>query len=81
MLANFGLFFGGNRDNNAPLGGIGAILMAILAPMAAMVVQMAISRSREYEADRLGAADRRPAAVAGLGAEPHLRRRPPDREL
>ncbi|BBF94734.1 zinc metalloprotease HtpX [Blastochloris tepida] len=55
MLANFGLFFGGNRDNNSPFGVIGVILMAILAPMAAMIVQMAISRSREYEADRLGA--------------------------
>ncbi|KAA5603320.1 zinc metalloprotease HtpX [Blastochloris sulfoviridis] len=55
MLANFGLFFGGSRDNNSPFGFIGVILMAILAPMAAMIVQMAISRSREYEADRLGA--------------------------
>ena len=56
MLANFGLFFGGgNRDNNNPFGAIGTILMVILAPMAAMVVQMAISRSREYEADRGGA--------------------------
>ncbi|WP_029006110.1 zinc metalloprotease HtpX [Azorhizobium doebereinerae] len=56
MLANFGLFFGGgNRENNSPFGGISLILMAILAPIAAMVVQMAISRSREYEADRGGA--------------------------
>lgn len=56
MLANFGLFFGGgNRESNNPFGGISAILMAILAPIAAMVVQMAISRSREYEADRGGA--------------------------
>ena len=53
MLANFALFFGGNRDN--PLGLIGTILMMILAPIAAMLVQMAISRSREYEADRIGA--------------------------
>jgi heat shock protein HtpX len=53
MLASFGLFFGGNRNN--PLGIVGVILVAILAPMAAMVVQMAISRSREYEADRIGA--------------------------
>ena len=53
MLANFGLFFGGNRNN--PLGIVGVILVAILAPMAAMVVQMAVSRSREYEADRIGA--------------------------
>jgi heat shock protein HtpX len=54
MLANFGLFFGGNRNNN-PLGAIGTILIVILAPLAAMIVQMAISRSREYTADRMGA--------------------------
>jgi len=58
-LANFAFFFGGSRDEegNSGLGGmIGAILIAILAPIAAMLVQMAISRSREYEADRIGAA-------------------------
>lgn len=56
MLANFGLLFGGgNRENNNPFGFIGTILMVVLAPMAAMLVQMAISRSREYEADRGGA--------------------------
>ena len=54
MLANFALFFGGN-DRNNPLGAIGVLLVAILAPLAAMLVQMAISRGREYEADRLGA--------------------------
>jgi heat shock protein HtpX len=54
MLAQFGMFFGGNRNNN-PLGAIGMIAMVILAPLAAMVVQMAISRSREYAADRMGA--------------------------
>lgn len=57
MLANFamfaGMFGGGNRDN--PLGGLGTILVAILAPLAAMLVQMAISRTREYSADRIGA--------------------------
>lgn len=53
MLANFALFFGGNRNN--PLGLVGTILMMILAPLAAMLVQTAISRSREYEADRMGA--------------------------
>jgi heat shock protein HtpX len=53
MLANFALFFGGSRNN--PLGLIGTIALMILAPMAAMVVQMAISRSREFEADRVGA--------------------------
>ncbi len=52
MIANFALFFGGNRDN--PLGLIGTILLMILAPLAAMLVQMAISRTREYGADRMG---------------------------
>ena len=60
MLANFGLFFGGTSSSDdgrggSPLGVVGTILLAILAPMAAMVVQMAISRTREYEADRIGA--------------------------
>ncbi|MFE0757818.1 zinc metalloprotease HtpX [Inquilinus sp. NPDC058860] len=55
MLANFGLFFGGGDNRNNPLGFIGVILTVILAPLAAMLVQMAISRSREYEADRVGA--------------------------
>lgn len=54
MIAQFGLFFGGNRDNNGP-GLIGSIAMMILAPLAAMLVQMAISRTREYAADDLGA--------------------------
>jgi heat shock protein HtpX len=55
MLANFAFFFGG-RDRNSPLGPIGSIAMLVLAPLAAMLVQMAISRTREYAADRLGAA-------------------------
>ncbi len=53
MLANFAMFTGGNRDN--PMGVIGSIAMMILAPLAAMLVQMAISRTREYAADRGGA--------------------------
>lgn len=53
MLANFALFFGNNRNN--AMGLIGTIALMILAPMAAMLVQMAISRTREYEADRVGA--------------------------
>ncbi|MEN3376131.1 MAG: heat shock protein HtpX [Hyphomicrobiales bacterium] len=54
MLAQFGMFFGGNRDSNN--GGIvGTLAMVILAPLAAMLVQMAISRTREYAADRMGA--------------------------
>jgi heat shock protein HtpX len=53
MLANFALFFGGNRNNG--MGLIGTLALMILAPLAAGLVQMAISRSREYEADRVGA--------------------------
>jgi len=53
MLANFALFFGGSRNN--PLGIVGVLLMMVLAPLAAALVQMAISRTREYEADRIGA--------------------------
>jgi heat shock protein HtpX len=48
------MFFGGNRDSNGP-GIVGSILMMILAPLGAMLVQMAISRTREYAADELGA--------------------------
>lgn len=53
MLTNFAFFFRGNRDN--PLGFVGVLLAVILAPLAAGLVQMAISRTREYEADRVGA--------------------------
>ena len=53
-LANFAFFLGGN-DRERPGGMIGSILLMILAPMAAALVQMAISRGREYEADREGA--------------------------
>lgn len=59
FLANFAFFLGGsgyssdNRQN--PLGPIGAILVAILAPLAATIVQLAISRTREFSADRAGA--------------------------
>ena len=51
MIANFGLFFG-NSENRNPVAAIAAVLMA---PFAAMIVQMAISRTREYGADRAGA--------------------------
>ncbi len=54
FLSQFALFFGRGGRNN-PLGLIGAILIMILAPLAAALVQMAISRTREYAADRLGA--------------------------
>jgi heat shock protein HtpX len=59
MLAQylqFGALFGGNRDNNSGVGWIGMLVAMIVAPLAAMLVQMAISRSREYQADRMGGA-------------------------
>ncbi len=52
MLARFGFFFGGGRDRGGAFGGI---LLLILAPLAAMVIKMAISRAGEYRADRAGA--------------------------
>ena len=55
MLAQFGLFFGGGNNRDNPLGGFGTILMVILAPIAAALVQMSVSRTREYEADKDGA--------------------------
>lgn len=56
MLANFALFFGSSSDNrNNPMGIVGTIALVFLAPIAAGLVQMAISRAREYEADRIGA--------------------------
>lgn len=57
MLANFLFFFGagGGERRNGPLGGIGALVVMILAPLAAALIQMAISRTREFEADRSGA--------------------------
>ena len=52
-IAQFGMFFGGSRERGG-LGPIGAFALAILAPVAAMIIQMAVSRAREYEADREG---------------------------
>jgi heat shock protein HtpX len=54
MLAQFGMFFGNRSSNNGP-GIVGSIAMMILAPLGAMLVQMAISRTREYAADNFGA--------------------------
>jgi heat shock protein HtpX len=53
MLANFAFFLGGRSRN--PLGIVGILLVTLLAPIAAALVQMAVSRSRELEADRTGA--------------------------
>ncbi|MEM6712852.1 MAG: zinc metalloprotease HtpX [Pseudomonadota bacterium] len=53
MLGNFALFFGNNRNN--PLGMVGVLVAMFVAPMAAMMVQMAISRTREFAADKMAA--------------------------
>ena len=55
MLAQFGLFFGGGNSRDNPLGPIGVLIAVLVAPIAAVLVQMAVSRTREYEADKLGA--------------------------
>ena len=56
-LAQFGMFFGGGRDSEGrPANPVLSIAVAILAPIAAMLIQMAISRTREFGADREGAA-------------------------
>jgi heat shock protein HtpX len=55
MLANFGMMFGGRDADGRSVNPLVGLLMAILAPLAASLIQMAISRSREFEADRGGA--------------------------
>src|SRR5688572_12821831 len=54
FIAHFGLYFGGSRDREGP-GPIAAIATMLLAPFAAMLIQFAVSRSREFVADRTGA--------------------------
>jgi heat shock protein HtpX len=78
MLANFGFYFGGNRNSNNGIGPIGTLLLVILGPLAAGLVQMAVSRGREYEADRGGAEiSKQPLALASAlrkiaGAAEHV---------
>ena len=55
MLAQFGFFFGHSNNDRNPLGPLGVLLAVLFAPLAAMLIQMTISRTREYSADRLGA--------------------------
>ena len=68
MIGNalqWGAMFGGGRDDDNRGGMLGMIAMAILAPIAAMIVQLAISRSREYAADAAGARlSRKPLSLA-----------------
>ncbi|MGZ6310402.1 MAG: zinc metalloprotease HtpX [Bdellovibrionota bacterium] len=52
--ARFAMFFGGGRDERRG-GGLGALAMMIVSPLAAMLIQLAVSRSREYQADESGA--------------------------
>jgi heat shock protein HtpX len=54
-LAHFGMFFGGDREDRERGGGFGALLMMILAPLAALLLQLFLSRTREYSADETGA--------------------------
>jgi heat shock protein HtpX len=62
MAARFAVFFGGSRDDREGSNPIALVLMLVLAPFAAMVIQMAISRSREFAAD---------AGAAGIVGSPH----------
>ena len=76
MLANFGFYFGGRSATTATSGMVGSLALLILAPLAAGLVQMAISRTREYEADRDGAEiSKRPLWLASALAEDRRRRR------
>lgn len=85
MVANFLMFslmFGG-RDNNSPVGMIGMILAMLVAPIAASMIQMAISRSREHLADETGAklmGSGRPLASALQKLHYGVEQLPPERD-
>jgi len=55
MIARFGFFFGGSGSRDRRGGGLTGLLMLIVAPIAASMIQLAVSRSREYQADATGA--------------------------
>ncbi len=76
-IAQWGLFWGGGREeeDQSPLGGIGLVLLAVLAPIAALLIQLAVSRSREYEADHTG------ASASSSGRPRWCHPRPPSRPL
>jgi len=81
-IAMFGAIFGGGRDerDSGPLGGIASLLLLILAPVAAFMIQMAVSRSREAQADRSGAellGDATPLASALIKIDAAARQTPP----
>jgi heat shock protein HtpX len=84
MLANFSFVLGG-RGNNNNVGFVGTLALLILGPLAAGLVQMAISRTREYEADKAGAEiSRRPLSLASAlqkiaGAAKHILNMPAER--
>ena len=66
QMAQFAAIFGGGRDEENRGGGLGLLFMAIIAPIAALLIQLAISRSREYQADVSGAKiSHKPLALAG----------------
>ncbi|MDP3024369.1 MAG: zinc metalloprotease HtpX [candidate division Zixibacteria bacterium] len=66
QMAQFAAIFGGGRDEENRGGGLGLLFMAIIAPIAALLIQLAISRSREYQADENGAKiSHKPLALAG----------------
>lgn len=66
QMAQFAAIFGGGRDEENRGGGMGLLFMAIIAPIAALLIQLAISRSREYQADESGAKiNHKPLALAG----------------
>jgi heat shock protein HtpX len=55
MIARMAFWFGGGDNRESPLGAIGAIISLVVAPIAAMLIRLAISRTREFQADETGA--------------------------